>query len=243
MKTVGKAALMLGVVFAGLINSSSIAAVRPQLTRVIAYAEDRETAVEVINDSNETYMVQSWLEDLDGNDDNIPLILTPPVMKLGGKKQGKLRLVPMAGAIPQDRESVYWLSLQEIPPKSSEGENRLVVAIRSRLKVFVRPSGMDSAGARDAVKTLRWSIENDGGKRWLKATNPSSYYVSFGKLNVTGAAQKDVMVEDKHLMPPPKSAMRYALPTAIGGTNITVTWSGVSDWGGAGAEFSQEIAQ
>lgn len=243
MKIAGKAALVLGVVFAGLVESSPSAAIRPQLTRVIAYVEDRETAVEVINDSNETYMVQSWLEDLDGKDDSIPLILTPPVMKLEGKKQGKLRLMPMAGAIPQDRESVYWLSLQEIPPKASEGENRLVVAIRSRLKVFVRPSGLDSAGAREAAKTLRWSIENDGGKRWLKATNPSSYYVSFGKLNVTGGGQKAVMVEDKHLMPPPKGTMRYALPATVGGTKLTVTWSGVSDWGGAGEEFRQDIAQ
>jgi P pilus assembly chaperone PapD len=48
---------------------------------------------------------------------DLPLVLTPPVMKLEGKKQGKFRLVVLRGAIAQDRESAYWLSLQEIPLK------------------------------------------------------------------------------------------------------------------------------
>jgi P pilus assembly chaperone PapD len=44
-------------------------------------------------------MVQAWLEDLRGNDNDLPLVLTPPVMKLEAKKQGKFRLVVLRGGL------------------------------------------------------------------------------------------------------------------------------------------------
>ncbi|NYY80101.1 hypothetical protein DMH27_00905 [Raoultella planticola] len=87
------------------------------------------------------------------------------------------------GGIAKDRESAYWLSLQEIPPKAGSA-NKLVIAVRSRLKVFVRPDGLNSAGARDAVKQIRWSLEKDGNAVWLKASNPTPYFVSFARLSV-----------------------------------------------------------
>lgn len=212
-------------------------AVRPQLTRVVAYASDKETPVEIINESSESYMVQSWLEDLDGKDANIPLVLTPPVMRLDAQKQGKLRLVVLPAELPQDRESVYWLSIQEIPPKAkTEADNKVVIAIRSRLKVFVRPQGLDAKGAREAIKSLTWSVENDGGKTWLKANNPSAYYISFGKLMVNGT-----MLDDKYLMPAPHGSQRYAVPKALAGKKATITYSAMSDYGSAGDDLKTEV--
>ncbi|QFG76776.1 hypothetical protein DMB90_13130 [Raoultella planticola] len=41
----------------------------------------------------------------------------------------------LRGGIAKDRESAYWLSLQEIPPKAGSA-NKLVIAVRSRLKVL-----------------------------------------------------------------------------------------------------------
>ena len=228
---------LLAVVF---LVGSATAGVRPQLTRIVAYAQDRETAVDVINDSQETYMVQAWLEDLRGNDHDLPLVLTPPVMKLEGKKQGKFRLVVLRGAIAQDRESAYWLSLQEIPPKAGSA-NKLVIAVRSRLKVFVRPDGLSSAGARDAIKQIRWSLEKDGNDVWLKATNPTPYYVSFARLSV--GAGKGIMLEDRHRMPPPFGSERYHLPASVNPDRVSVTWSGIHDWGGAGEEYRAELKQ
>lgn len=112
-----KSFLTTALIAGCLISLSASSAVRPQLTRIIAYAQDKETPIDIVNDSEEMYLIQSWLEDLNGNDSNIPLVLTPPVMKLGGKAEGKLRLVVLPAEIPQDRESVYWLSLQEIPQR------------------------------------------------------------------------------------------------------------------------------
>ena len=219
------------------------AAVRPMLTRIVAYATDKETPVDIINDAPQAYMVQSWLEDTQGNDDNIPLVLTPPVMQLDGKKQGKLRLVVIPGGIPEDRESVYWLAVQEIPPKASgDGGNKLVMAIRSRIKVFVRPTGLNGDDARSAVKQLKWQVEKSGGKTWLIANNPTPYYISFGRLALKRAGKAEVMLNDKFHMPPPKGSQRYEVPPAFAGGQAALTWSAVHDYGGTGEELTQQVA-
>lgn len=233
-------ALLTGALLMTTAITPAWSAIRPQLTRVIAYAADRETQVDIVNDSKDTYMVQSWLEDLNGKDSGLPLVLTPPVMKLEGGKKGKLRLVVMRGEIPQGRESAYWLSLQEIPPKPKDNENRLVIAIRSQIKVFVRPDGLDAKGSAEAPSKLTWRIEQSEGKRWLRATNPSAYYVSFGELAVGAAGSKGTRLEDKHRMVPPGGSERYALPAAVKGNRVSVTWSGMNDWGGAGKEHKAE---
>ncbi|VUS96424.1 molecular chaperone [Klebsiella spallanzanii] len=235
--------VFIPLVLTAMIVQSAHAAVRPMLTRIVAYAVDKETPVDIINDAPQAYMVQSWLEDLQGNDDNLPLVLTPPVMKLEGKKQGKLRLVVIPANIPQDRESAYWLAVQEIPPKASgDGGNKLVMAIRSRIKVFVRPSGLKSEDARDAVKHLTWQVERSGGKTWLTANNPTPYYISFGKLALKQAGKSEVMLNDKFHMPPPKGSQRYEIPTTFKGGQVTLTYSAVHDYGGTGEELTTQVS-
>lgn len=188
-------------------------------------------------------MVQSWLEDTEGSDKDIPVVLTPPVMKLEGKKSGKLRLVVMKGNIPQNRESVYWLNLQEIPPKAKDAENSLVIAIRSRLKVFVRPAGLDAQGNTEAPSKLTWEMEVADGKRWLRATNPTKYHVSFGELTVGMPGKKGQRLEGKYRMVPPEGSERYEIPATIKSSSVSVTWSGMNDWGGAGKEQTVEVRQ
>ncbi|WP_228723158.1 fimbrial biogenesis chaperone [Limnobaculum xujianqingii] len=230
MKRTTFAALALGTL---LLSAQTFGAVRPQLTRIVAYAADKETPIEVINESQETYLIQSWLEDLKGNENNLPLVLTPPVMKIAGKQEGKLRLVVLPAEIPQDRESVYWLSIQEIPPKAKDNENnKLVLAIRSRLKVFIRPEGLDGSKAADAVKSLQWDVEREGGEVWLKATNPTPYYISFGKLELKAGGAKGTTLESKTEMPAPMSSQRYAVPKSFKGKSVTLTYSAVNDYGG-----------
>lgn len=239
MKTVAGVAVLTG---AWLLLADAAAAVRPALTRIVAYAADKETAIEVKNESQESYLVQSWLEDLKGNENNLPLVLTPPVMKVGGGQDGRLRLVVLPAEIPQDRESAYWLSIQEIPPKAKDGaENKLVLAIRSRLKVFVRPKGLDRAGAAEAVKRLTWTVEREGGQVWLKATNPTPYHVSLGRMELKAGGAKGVTPENKTDMVVPLGSQRYAVPGSVKGKAVTLKWSAVNDYGGESEVLSTEV--
>lgn len=180
-RTIAGMVLAAGVL-AGTVTPAE-SAVRPQLTRIVAYAEDRETPAEIINESTETYMVQSWLEDTEGSDKDIPVVLTPPVMKLEGKKSGKLRLVVMKGIFLRTGVGV----LAEPAGDTAEGEGcgkQSGDSDPQPLKVFVRPAGLDAQGNTEAPSKLTWEMEVADGKRWLRATNPTKYHVSFGELTV-----------------------------------------------------------
>jgi P pilus assembly chaperone PapD len=238
---VKKHLFVIALVCSYLFPSLAFSAVRPQLTRIIAYTSTKEMSVDIINESNEAYMVQSWLEDLNGNESNVPLVLTPPVMRLNGNSEGKLRLVVLPGEIPQDRESVYWLSLQEIPPKAKgDIESKLVIAIRSRLKVFVRPKGLTEKEAAQAVTKLAWEVEREDGKVWLKAVNPTPYYISFGKFELK-AGNETITPDDKVKMPPPMGSQRYEVPKSMIGKSVTLTYNSVNDFGGAGEDITASL--
>lgn len=214
--------------------SESWSAVKPLYTRAVAMASAKETSVDIINESQQTYMVQSWLEDLNGSDKNIPVVLTPPVMRLEGGRQGKLRLVVIPGQIPQDRESVYWLNIQEIPPKAkTNGKNILTIAVRSRIKVFVRPDALANRTEEitHIVDQLRWRVEKSGRQAWLIVDNPTPFYISFGELTVKSGKQVADITE-RFNMAPPKASQRYRVPTAYVGKNVTVTYRSINDYGG-----------
>lgn len=217
-----------------LFSIESWGAVKPLYTRTIAMASDKETSVDIINESQKTYMVQSWLEDLSGSDRNIPVVLTPPVMRLEGGRQGKLRLVVMPGQIPQDRESVYWLNIQEIPPKEkANGKNILTIAVRSRIKVFVRPDALanKTEDVSNIVDQLSWRVEKAGRQAWLVVSNPTPFYVSFGELTVKHGSRVTDITE-RFNMAPPMATQRYQVPASYLGKNVTVTYRSINDYGG-----------
>ncbi|TPG58868.1 fimbrial biogenesis chaperone [Ewingella americana] len=223
-----------------LLTNAASAAIRPALTRVVALESDKETSIKLINDDkSQDYLVQSWIEDLNGNDKNLPLVLTPPLFKIGAGREGKLRMVIIPGKLPQDRESVYWLWIQEIPPVSKSKGNQLQVAVRTHLKIFIRPGALKEKPA-DTVGKLQWQASYEGGKYWLVAKNPTEYSASFSELSVSSGG-KAQPIADKNVMVPPKGEARYLLPTGVGGKSGTVNYSVINDFGGESAVLHQSF--
>ncbi|MEW7314491.1 molecular chaperone [Buttiauxella gaviniae] len=223
-----------------LLSTAASAAVRPALTRVIALESDKETSIKLLNDdTSQDYLVQSWVEDQQGNDKNLPLLLTPPLFKIGAGREGKLRMVILPGKLPQDRESVYWLWIQEVPPVSKAKGNQLQVAVRTRMKIFLRPSSLAEKPA-DTVSKLQWQVSHEGGKAWLIAKNPTPYYASFSELSVTAGGQAQPLA-DKNTMVPAKGEMRYALPAGVSGKSGALNYSVINDFGGESAVQHQSL--
>lgn len=220
-------ALMALMLMSGVAQS----AIRPSLTRVIALESDKETSIKLVNDDkSHDYLVQSWIEDQQGNDKNIPLILTPPLFKMSAGREGKLRMVIVPGKLPQDRESVFWLWIQEIPPVSKAPGNQLQLAVRTRLKIFIRPANLQERSA-DTLNKITWSVSHEGGKHWLVAKNPTPYYASFSEFSVT-VGGKTLPIADKNTMAPAKSETRYLLPAGITGQSGQLNVSVINDFGG-----------
>lgn len=207
------------------------AGVRPINTREII-TTSKEHQVDIINDSTGEYLVQSWIEDSDENTSDLPLVLTPPIFKLGANEQGFVRILPIENKLAKDRESMFFLSVQEIPRKSEAADqNQLNIAVRTRIKVIVRPEQFDLQGLLDAAKQLSWKVIEEDGKKYFQSTNNSPYYLSLGHLKAVSGS-KFKMLDDRFNMTPPFSQQKYAVPSGINVKNMTLEFGIINDYGG-----------
>lgn len=201
-------------------------------TRVVYSGGDREVAVRLTNKGTLPVLVQSWIDDGDMNasPDRIrtPFTLTPPVNRINADKSQTLRISYTGSpALPQDKESVYWLNVLEIPAlKKNEADNRLQVAYRTRIKLFFRPAALaDRVKAHEAADHLTWSVA--GNK--LTAANTSPYFVSLVSVSVKGAGSEG-SVEGE--MVPPTGRHTFTLPSGVRvGAGSILTYEYVNDWG------------
>lgn len=201
---------------------------KPVYTREVIGTEG-EYKVDIINTSNASYLVQSWLEDLSGNRKKLPVVITPPIFEIQGMEKGIVRLAPITARLPSDRESIFWLNIQEIPSKT-ESPNTLKMAIRSRIKVIVRPESLARIGLEEASKNLRFSLRNTNGKRYLIASNNSPYYLSMGELSVLN--DKKYVFPDRFNMVPPFGEQRYLIPDGVDNNIMKIKHGIINDYGG-----------
>ncbi len=167
MKSINRIACGLGVV-AALLAGSAGASVTVGATRVVYPLENREVTVKLNNDRAEPSLVQVWMDkgnaDAKPGEASAPFVLTPPIFRMEANKSQTLRMMYTGDALPQDRESVFWLNVLDVPPKTAKNAdvNSLQFAFRTRVKVFARPEGL----ARHARGSRRKSdLETRAGRR------------------------------------------------------------------------------
>ncbi|RKU04166.1 molecular chaperone [Burkholderia sp. Nafp2/4-1b] len=198
-------------------------------TRVVYPATSKEVSVVVKNQAKDDVMIQSWLESPDEKKGDLPFAITPSLSRLGGDKQQILRIFYAGEGLPADRESVFWLSVQEIPQRA-KGDNSLQIAVRQRIKLFYRPA--DLPGEPDqAPAQLKWRWSGDGGKPALDVINDTPYFVSLGHARVKAGTNTYPIVTE---MVAPKSVKRLAVKELTGQAlpaNATVEFSSINDFG------------
>lgn len=201
-------------------------------TRVIYNGDKKEASLTVNNKSaNEEFLIQSWIDDINGNK-KTPFIITPPLFKLNPTKNNVLRIVKTTDNLPQDRESVYWINVKSIPAKSDNASDRnvLQIAVRTRLKLFYRPAGL-KGNSMDAWGQLRFSKVGNGQ---LKVENPSVFNLTFNELYANGAEI------EKAGMVPSKGELVIPLPVKNATVN-EVKYSIINDFGTAGDMLTQRV--
>ncbi len=229
------AALMALSTFAGPANASVVIAG----TRVVFPAKNGEVTVRLNNEGSSPALVEAWIDG--GNPDStpdtakVPFLITPPLVRMNPGKGQSLRIVYTGQPLPKDRESLFWLNVLEIPPKPvakpGEEQNTLQFAVRSRLKVFFRPS--DVAGdALAAAQQITWTADADATGYALIAHNPTAYYVTFSQLslNVAGVAHAS-----EAAMVAPLSSLRLPLKNLnrAPAQGSQVTFTTINDFGAA----------
>jgi P pilus assembly protein, chaperone PapD len=134
-----------------------------------------------------------------------------------------LRFIYSGAGLPTDRETVYWINVQEIPPASKQ-ENVLQIAIRTRVKLFYRPTTLKTTLQKE-VEALSWRKQGNQ----LVVTNNGPLHITFGTLTLKNGTSKSWKVNAD--MVNPMDSMRINLPA---GASIAdqLSFTFINDFGG-----------
>lgn len=218
--------------------SSSYAGIIIGGTRVIYNDNEREVSLGIKNPDKVAHLVQGWVEEID-NSKKGPFIVTPPIFKLEAGKENIVRIIfsGKSASYPSDRESAFWLNIKSVAATDQqlEDNNKLQIAVKTRIKLFFRPKGLDVATAKDAYKKLKF---NKNGTV-LTVENPTAYYITFQKLMVNGTEVKSSGSDSAlKMMVSPFSSQEYKVNNEALGV---VKWSSINDYGSITQEVSQKL--
>lgn len=215
-------AMLLALLFSASVQAGIVI----NTTRLIYPAQDKEVSFGVHNTGVGEILVQSWLEPGAGQSDpdRLPFIITPALARLPGDGKQLLRVIHAGTDMPQDRESVLWLNVQEIPQAAAE--NALQLAIRQRIKLFFRPVGLVGEPAR-APENLRWTRL---GTHKVQVENPGPFHVS---MVMIWAQQGSTQVLNKDSqMVAPGQTMQFALDPRASDAELALSFISINDFGG-----------
>ncbi|EMH4163336.1 fimbria/pilus periplasmic chaperone [Pluralibacter gergoviae] len=208
--------LMLATCF---YSSWGYAGVALGATRVIYPAGQKQVQLGVTsNDEKSTYLIQTWVENLDGNKDG-RFVVTPPLFAMQGKRENTLRIIDATNKqLPQDRESLFWINVKAIPSmdKSKLSDNTLQLAIISRIKLYYRPAKLVLAPEQAAEKL---TFSRNGSL--LTLTNPTPYYLTVTELNAGTRILENALV-------PPMGKTSVKFPQDAGSE---ITYRTINDYG------------
>ena len=156
----------------------------------------------------------------EGASGKVPFIITPPLYRLDGGQKNVERIV-MTGALPQDRESLFWLNIKAIPSASTQ-MNALQIAVKTRIKLIYRPAELHASTPDEQASQLRW--RRTGNE--LQVNNPTAYVINFNEITLGGKKIDDV----SYVLP--GGSVRFTLPQGASGS--VLTFKVINDFGSPG---------
>lgn len=207
------------------ISNQAMAAFVLNGTRFIFEEGKKNLSFEVTNNSEQAYGGQVWVDNTNQNKDDVFIVPAPPFFKVKPKQKQIVRLMNVNQTLPKGRESLFWLNVQEVPPKPTQAEGSvLAIAMNTQVKLIYRPKILVD-GRKDAEKHIQ--LLRKHGSTILK--NPTPYYFA-----VVGVKQggKDVKITQEQ-----SAALSQMAPfteVSLGKVmlNDAVSIDTIDDWGG-----------
>ncbi|CAI0730644.1 Chaperone protein papD precursor [Serratia quinivorans] len=204
----------------------AFAAIALDRTRVIFNGDQKSISLSVSNQNKELpYLAQGWIEDAEGNKVTSPLMVLPPLQRVepGAKSQVKIQAAPEVAKLPQDRESLFYFNLREIPPKSSK-PNTLQIALQTRIKLFYRPATLVT---RDVATWQAKLTLTRVGDRY-QVNNPTPYFITLASASAS-LGGKDIPGVNPVMVAPKGNVMLGGSAAALGSAPV-LTY--INDYGG-----------
>lgn len=219
--------LKLGCFFllALTVSGQSMAAFMLSGTRFIYEEGKKNTSFDVTNQADETFGGQVWIDNTTQSAGTVFMVPAPPFFKVAPKEKQIIRIMKTDSVLPSNRESLFWLNVQEIPPKPKSAEaNVLAVAVNTQVKLIYRPSSLKK-GRNGAETKLR--LIQKGGDTYL--SNPTPYYFAVTGMKIDGKAVRlsDAVLKKISLLGPESEVLLGSQSV-----NGTVSVDAINDWGG-----------
>lgn len=175
------------------ISNLAYSAVLLQKTRVILEPSSNEAELTIDAQKNVSSLVQTWVS---GPDSNIVSHFTimPSISLLKAGQSQTLRLVYQGDGVPQDRESLLYVNIQDSVAISDElqGKNAINSSFLQVVKGFYRPNSLTKEGAAEAPAALTWEVSRKNNTSFLlKLTNPSPFHVVFSGISLVTEKDKN----------------------------------------------------
>lgn len=162
-----------------LSTSAVNAAITLDRTRVIFTGDSDTLSMKVTNENKEQpYLAQAWIEDEYGHKINRPFIVLPPIQRVEPDSSAILQVIyqPMVNLLPQDKESLFYFNLREIPLKSGK-VSVLPLILPTKVMFFYRPQALlVPSGSGKAPWQEQLTLHPEGGN--YRFDNPTPYYVT-----------------------------------------------------------------
>lgn len=219
--------------------NTTMFSVKMDASRIIYSPESKGASLTVSNPQAYPILIQPqvFTEDMKSK---APFIVTPPLSRLDAKQQNRLRIVRTGANFATDRESLQWLCVTAIPPKSVDewaqsSEARpegklslgLNISVKSCIKLLVRPTSLN--GNPDAAgRLIKWNHQGN----MLKGTNDSPFY-----MNISSLVLGDQKIKPHHISP----FSSFEFPLSGKASNNTVRWKVINDYGGESSNYQFNI--
>lgn len=204
--------VLLLLLFAG----NSFAGIMPSQSRIVYSAQDKSQSLMLVNTNSYPVIVQTWVDHGEGSPDTpgIPFVSIPPVFRLEtGDVKGIRLIYNKTLLLPQDRESLFWFNIYEIPPekKDIKPENSVLVTMNTQIKLFFRPQGITMT-SEEAIKKLACQQKTD---TVITCHNPSPVYLSMIAAEVNTASGSAIKAKGGDFLMAPKSEKEFSFPATI----------------------------
>ncbi|BAW22166.1 MULTISPECIES: molecular chaperone [Pseudomonas] len=213
----------------GCLNSAH-AALTLSNSRIIHESDKNSSSVTVGNPSTKTYAAQAWVNtETDDTTTAVPLIASPALFRIQPGDEQSVQINRLPNDLPQDRESLFFFNLQEIPQAEANERNTLNIALRTRIKLFYRPSQL-KGNPQTHLKDLKWSVQRLEGQLRLVVDNPSPFHFTFGMLEVKGKGKTEPLKGRE--MVAPFGRQTYTLASTTESDDLSLTLNAYNDYGG-----------
>lgn len=212
------------------LSSVSFAAVTIDRTRAIFNGSQESLTIAVSNKNKKLpYLAQAWMENSEHEKVSSPFLVLPPVQRLEAGQTSQIRIkgTEQLKQLPQDKESLFYFNVREVPPKSLK-PNVMQIALQSKIKLIYRPQSIELNPTE--MMNNPWQeklvlIKQNGS---VIAKNPTPYYTTI--LGVSKSKQEPMAENFSAQLIEPFG--QVTLPVSSEWLGNTPVFTYINDYGG-----------